>query len=141
MGQAWPVAGLGRSHSVNALLQEGLLRTQQAEQPFQAILFEFQELDQAFRISYAVGFPSDHVERVRDVLVFRVGDERGFVGLVAETRRALYLPECTSEPRWITKGPTQSAYFVPVVVGDDVPFVLSVASPLRDGIDSQTRAI
>jgi DNA-binding CsgD family transcriptional regulator len=119
-----------------------LAQTLGDERSLQLALFAFNSETGTYSISTAVGFPASALEKGRRVLVFRVGDDRGIVGLVAEHREPRYVRDCLAEPRWIGRdGTVRSSYLVPLVLGDSVPRVLCVASPHVDGLSVELRAL
>lgn len=81
--------------------------------------FAYDEARQEFRLQEAVGFPEHLVDTFRRELVLRLGEERGLVGLVGQTRRPLIIADTQADQRWITLDRTiRSALFVPVVYKD-----------------------
>ena len=67
---------------------------------------------------------------------FRLGEERGLVGRVAETREPLYIPDVFAEPRWIYSGletTIRSCYLIPVYYRSKLFGVISLFSSQPDG--------
>jgi putative nucleotidyltransferase with HDIG domain len=78
--------------------------------------FTFDEERQELRLLEAVGFSDEVLARFRQDLVFRLGEERGLVGLVGQTQEPLIVVDTMSDPRWITLDKTiRSALLAPVV--------------------------
>ena len=78
--------------------------------------FAFDAENQEFRLLAAVGFSDQMTEMFRQELVLRLGEERGLVGLVGQTRQPLIVPDTQNDPRWITlDGTIRAALFVPVI--------------------------
>ena len=66
-------------------------------------------------------------------LSFAIGQEKGLVGWVAHTRRSLYLPDCSTDERWIPLRPEiRSAYFVPATWHGRLLGVVTFLSEHRD---------
>jgi len=77
--------------------------------------FAFDEEEQTFHLSESVGFPDEILTQFQQELVFRLGEERGLVGLVGQTQEPLILTDTKRDPRWIPVDETiRSALFVPV---------------------------
>ncbi len=77
--------------------------------------FAFDEKEQTFHLSESVGFSDEILPRLQRELVFRLGEERGLVGLVGQTQEPLILTDAKRDPRWIPADETiRSALFVPV---------------------------
>jgi len=90
--------------------------------------YHYDEATQTLSLTDAVNFPSAVLEQATQ-LTFRLGKERGLVGLVAATREALYLPDCSADPRWIHPDPSvRSAYCVPVSFGEKLFGVFTLLS-------------
>ncbi len=78
--------------------------------------FAYDEERQEFHLQEAVGFPAELVDTFRQKLVLGLGEERGLVGLVGQTRQPLVVADTRADPRWITlNGTIRSALFVPVI--------------------------
>ncbi len=72
-------------------------------------------------------------------LSFPIGEEKGLVGWVAHTRTPVYLPDCMSDPRWLSFVPDiRSVYIVPVVWQDTLFGVVTFFSK-RSHAFSKTR--
>ncbi|MFZ5918268.1 MAG: PAS domain S-box protein [Chloroflexota bacterium] len=86
-----------------------------------ASYFDYDPEPQKFRLTEAVGFPAEMVAAFRRELVFCLGEERGLVGLVGQTREPLIVADTREEPRWVPlDGTTRAALFVPVMHKDDL---------------------
>ncbi|RLE10962.1 hypothetical protein DRJ04_08890 [Candidatus Aerophobetes bacterium] len=81
-------------------------------------MFRYKEKTRTLILEDAIGFSPEVVNQARQSLIFRLGEKRGLVGLVALTHKSLYLPDCQTDPRWVQVEPTIcSAYLVPLVFG------------------------
>ncbi len=77
--------------------------------------FAFDEKEQTFHLAESVGFSDEILPQLQRELVFRLGEERGLVGLVGQTQEPLILTDTRRDPRWIPVDKTiRSALFVPV---------------------------
>lgn len=78
----------------------------------------------------------------RASMVFRRGEERGLVGLVAAARRSLYVSDVSKERSWVSTWPeVRSAYMIPVDFGGRIHGVLRLLSTEVDGISRFQRTI
>ncbi|MCB9419379.1 MAG: response regulator [Ardenticatenaceae bacterium] len=94
-----------------------------------ANFFIFDAEDQQFSLIAATGYTNERFEELQRLLVFRLGEERGLVGLVGQTRQSLVQSETHSDPRWITIDPTlHSALYVPVIYEDRLWGVIGLFS-------------
>ena len=99
-------------------------------------------------------FKLDHAERLfravetrglRDASVFsettyRMGEERGLVGLVAACNRPLYVPNVRTDARWVAFDDSlESAYLTPLASEAQVLGVLLVSK--RSALDATHRAL
>ncbi len=80
----------------------------------QTAFFRLDEAAQTLVLDATRGLSKDALKRHE----FHVGEEEGLVGLVALTRRSLYLPDGHDDSRWLAAFPAaRSAYLVPVQSG------------------------
>ncbi len=80
-----------------------------------ANLFIYDEATKTFQLAGTAGFSEKVDETFQRELVFRLGEERGLVGLVGQTRQALIVEDTARDSRWIAVDETlRSALFVPV---------------------------
>ena len=139
-------AGLASDNVTLRLLQKAL----RAEPGFAGAIYTHDRAGLHYTISSSFGIEPELVDRVRDDLVFTVGDPRGLVGHVANTREAEYLPDFEEKASWFNaKGVIHvgSVYIVPVVSGPGLPAIITVISQsrgafppdLRSAIDSLAR--
>jgi signal transduction histidine kinase/ActR/RegA family two-component response regulator len=91
--------------------------------------FHYDEASYEFRLLAAVDANELSENAFVDLqrhLLFRLGEERGLVGLVGKNRQALILPDPLEDSRWIPLDKTiRSALFIPVLYEDQL---LGVAS-------------
>ena len=86
----------------------------------------------------AIDYSDEMFENLRRQLVFRVGEERGLVGLVGQTRQPLILDKTHEDPRWIPIDVSlQSALFVPVVHEDRLLGVIGVFSKVPHAFNQE----
>ncbi|HAZ27616.1 TPA: hypothetical protein DCY67_03215 [Candidatus Acetothermia bacterium] len=98
--------------------------------------FIYDAAHKEFRLLAADGLPQEIVETGKRDLVFRLGEERGLVGLVGASQEPMIVPDTRADPRWVHSDPrTRSALLAPVVQGDLLFGVLSFASPQLDAFD------
>lgn len=71
---------------------------------------------------------------------FKLGEERGFVGRVAKTAEAVYVPDTRVEEQWIDGVGVLSAFFVPLA-SEGPCDVLVLLSHELDGFDEGERAL
>ena len=73
---------------------------------------------------------------------FRVGEERGLVGWVAQTRKPYYLPDIERDPRWV-KGtlPMRSALWIPLAHEEILQGVIMVASLVAEAFSAQDQIL
>jgi PAS domain S-box-containing protein/putative nucleotidyltransferase with HDIG domain len=102
-----------------------------------AEFFRFEPVRSELRFELGVGYPEGTQAAVGN-LVFPLGAERGVVGLVAQERTPLYLPDVTADSRWIAVDPgIRSLLSVPVEHKDQLLGVLSVLSDHADAFSPQ----
>ena len=100
--------------------------------------FAYDEEQEAFHLQEAVGFPDELVEVFRRELVLSLGEERGLVGLVGQTRKPLIVADTQADPRWIAlNGAIRSALFVPVVYKDQLLGVANFLSTEVGAFDEE----
>jgi nitric oxide dioxygenase len=107
-------------------------------------LFRHDPERDAYVLHASSGVPAAVVEKVRSKLVFRRGEARGLVGLVAASGKTLYVPDCSADPRWVGRGRTLrigSAFFLPIATGEDSGGVLCLLSANRDAFSQTTREV
>jgi DNA-binding CsgD family transcriptional regulator len=103
--------------------------------------FRYQSPQRAF---VAVGFSqlADSFTERLPSLTFRLGEERGLVGLVGARSVPIYVPNVHSDPRWAFDEPSvRSAYFTPIVAGDSVLGVLVLFATQPDGFSEEHRTL
>jgi len=89
--------------------------------------FEFDEDKKEFHLQMAVGFSEKDLVKHRRELIFHLGEARGLVGLVGQTREPLIIDDTLSDPRWIKADSSiNSALFLPMVCEERLIGVLSI---------------
>jgi response regulator RpfG family c-di-GMP phosphodiesterase len=82
----------------------------------QANYFQFDESGKRLSILASAGFSDASVSDFKEQLIFRLGEKRGLVGLVAETGKTLNVRDTFKEPDWINVDSiTRSALITPVI--------------------------
>ncbi|MHC1772776.1 MAG: HD domain-containing phosphohydrolase [Flexilinea sp.] len=82
----------------------------------QANYFYYNEKQGQLTLSISYGLFNENTTKAKDTLVFKLGERRGLVGLVAQTGMIRTVMDTTKEPDWITLDPTiRSAFFIPVL--------------------------
>ena len=80
-----------------------------------ADFFRYDALQNELRLDVTYRYPDESVPPALRNLRFPLGQEKGLVGWVGHERQALYLPDVTLDPRWISFDPVvRSALWVPV---------------------------
>jgi two-component system cell cycle sensor histidine kinase/response regulator CckA len=98
-----------------------------------AIYFEYDPQRQEFRLAEVVGLAEGLAATPQQDLVFRLGEERGLVGLVGQTRRPLIVADTREDARWVPMDSAlRSALFVPVIHDDELLGVTGVVSAESD---------
>lgn len=109
------------------------------EQECAWVIFKYDEDQRSFQLNEqngveALSFASQ--------LTFRLGEERGLVGLVAARGRPLMVPEVRTDPRWIPFDTSlQSAYLTPLEHDGQVLGVLLLCTRNGGVLDNMHRAL
>ena len=102
--------------------------------------FHYEQKKQKLYLLDAVGFSKETMTTFREQLVFDVGQSQGLVGIVADTREIIYIPDTTQHADWITLDEDiNSALFVPVQYQDTLFGVLALFSKDKDAFDEIDR--
>lgn len=81
----------------------------------QANFFKYDAGTKILSISSASGFSKETETTFRNRLIFKLGEENGFVGLVAQSGKILNIGDVRSDPRWIVMDDTiNSVLLIPV---------------------------
>jgi len=81
----------------------------------QANYFSFDERSNKLFLQTAVGFSDETLTTYKELLIFKLGEAQGVVGLVAQNGQTLIIPDTEKDPNWIMLDRRiQSALFVPV---------------------------
>lgn len=100
--------------------------------------FEFNDSDETFYLKVIVGSPERNLEKYQDKLTFKLGEERGLVGLVGQNHEPLILDDTNSDPRWIKADKSiQSALFLPMVSEGNLIGVLSFLDTMVNKFDEK----
>ena len=107
-----------------------------------AAYFSYDEDSKMVRLTAHHGFKGEREGTVSARFAFPLGEEKGVVGLVAYTRKPLYLPDAQKDSRWVPLGPPiHSAYFLPLFNEDHLFGVCGVFSQELDGLSREQRAL
>jgi PAS domain S-box-containing protein/putative nucleotidyltransferase with HDIG domain len=91
----------------------------------QGLYFVYDENNKEFRLQVVVGTKEKNLVYHKRKLIFHLGEERGFVGLVGQTQKPLTINDTLRDSRWInTDKSIRSAMFLSVGVGDQLEGVL-----------------
>jgi len=100
---------------------------------YQANYFEFHDQEKLLLLAGSFGLSAETETTYRDRLAFKLGEDKGVVGKVAETRKVVVLPDTTADPRWIRLDETiLSALFVPVQFETHLIGVMGLFSKEKD---------
>ncbi|NMB55082.1 MAG: response regulator [Leptolinea sp.] len=81
----------------------------------QANYFAFDQTTQMLSLAASAGFSTETETTYKDQLVFKLGEEKGLVGLVADTGKLLNIGDVKADNRWVLMDATiNSALFIPV---------------------------
>ena len=106
----------------------------------QSALFVLDSRTRTFRLVASRGFGATVAERVAAKFVFRMGEERGVVGLVGARMQPFYIPNVLSERRWVNfDARIRSAYFIPVVQAGILHGVLGLYALRVDAFSAEHR--
>ncbi|MBN2550487.1 MAG: GAF domain-containing protein [Anaerolineales bacterium] len=83
-----------------------------------------------FEFGIGRGIDQEAIQRLH----VKIGEERGLIGWIAQNRIPFYLPDVTTDPRWIITDPEiRSAIWVPIEHENRLLGLLSVVSTRVDG--------
>jgi PAS domain S-box-containing protein len=81
-----------------------------------AFYFEYSEGKKKINLKAAIGFGKTDLEKLQLEWVFDLGEKRGLVGMVGQTREPLTINDGFTDLLWLTEVPTiKSALFLPAV--------------------------
>lgn len=102
----------------------------------QANFFQYDEDHKLFTLLESS--EQEHPAEIKEILTFRLGEERGLIGVVGESRQALIIPDTKDEPRWVPTDETlRSALFVPVFRENRLLGVVSIVSAQTDAFSEE----
>lgn len=103
------------------------------------VVFHFDNETRQFRCSEHSGLERPELA---GELSFRMGDERGVVGLVAARAAALHLPDVEADPRWVAlDSGVRAAYFTPITCEAQVLAVFVLLGRAPGSLDATHRAL
>jgi putative nucleotidyltransferase with HDIG domain len=98
-----------------------------------ANFFQYEPSLKKLVISKSVGFSQEMDEKIKDQLVFNLGEKKGLVGLVAKTGQPVIIADTSIDPRWIPLDLSiKSALFVPVQFENVLQGVMGLFSKEMD---------
>ena len=104
----------------------------------QAIFFEYDEGKHNLRVLDAIGISDEKKVELKEKWIFDLGEERGLVGLVAQTLQPLIVSDTSLEPRWVVlDGTNRSALFVPVQFETRLWGVAAITSNETDNFNEE----
>ena len=131
-------AGMIRISPLDELVGDSMRTFVEALGYANASYFGFDEEKQELRFQQAVGFSEEIVAAFRRELVFKLGEERGLVGLVGHTRELLVIDDTRDDPRWITVDKNiLSGLFLPIVYESSLVGVVNFLSTKVSAFDEQ----
>jgi putative nucleotidyltransferase with HDIG domain len=99
----------------------------------QANYFQYYPSDRLLKLTASFGFSHETQTKYRSQLEFKIGEEKGLVGKVAETLQVINIADTTVDPRWIVLDETiQAALFIPVVFEKRMSGVMGLFSREKD---------
>lgn len=105
------------------------------------VYFGYDESTRSLSLVSATGVTGDVKAALADHR-FLLGEERGIAGLVAGTRKSLYLPDVYADPRWVATDPNaRSCYFVPLYYREKLFGVFALVSDRVDGFTREQRTL
>ncbi len=129
-------AEISSFQSVDEMVPRALRAVVEAMAFVNGIYYAYDEAEQVFHVQEAIGFPPEAPDDLRERLIFRLGEERGLVGLVGQMRGPLIVADTQQDPRWVIIDETvRSALFVPVVHRERLLGVMSFLSAAGGGFD------
>jgi len=127
-----------RQHAPREMIQM-VLRTIVETAGYQkANYFEYDLMENRLRLTSSSGFAQEPEIINGGQLEFKLGEELGLVGTVAQTLQVINIPDTKSDPRWIVLDESiNSALFVPVVYEKHLIGVMALYSHEKDafGLD------
>lgn len=131
-------AGLTLLRPLDELVSYALSTAVEVMDYTNASYFAFDAKKKKFHLLQAVGFSGEVLETFQYKLIFTLGEERGLVGLVGQTREPLIIADTTRDPRWVKLDETtQSALLVPVVHEDCLLGVMNFLNTETDAFSDE----
>ena len=95
------------------------------------------------KLAAIVGFPEEDFPMAKEKLVFPLGQEKGIVGLVGYTRKALYVPDRSVDPRFANAlDPTlRTVYCLPLYHGECLFGVYTLLAREVDAFTDEQRVL
>jgi GAF domain-containing protein len=119
---------LNRALEIQPIVEHLLNITTRTLHADHADFFRYDSATRTLRYESGSGYSNDVLARLREH-IFSAGEARGLVGLVAQERTPIYLPDVLADSRYIIIDPTiRSALWVPVEHEEKLYGVLVVAS-------------
>ncbi|MBI9048980.1 MAG: response regulator [Anaerolineaceae bacterium] len=104
----------------------------------EANYFFYDHRDQKLKLLDAVGFSTETMTTYREDLIFNLGESKGIVGLVAEKKECLNIPDVEQEENWITLDTSvNSALFAPVYFNENLFGVISLFSQHKNAFNEE----
>jgi PAS domain S-box-containing protein len=136
-------AGLKLNSVIEARAQKEILFKQAMEslRASWATYFEYDPSSNLLTMDLAFGVTDDEAARLRELIV-PLGSERGLVGLVAQTRKSIYLPDVRADERYVPiVAGVRSGLWVPVERNQELLGVIDVSSPEVDAFTEADRQL
>ncbi|MDR3573009.1 MAG: GAF domain-containing protein [Anaerolineaceae bacterium] len=104
----------------------------------QASYFWFDDNLNTLYLLASVGFPEDTVRIFNEKFIFNLGENQGFVGLVATKGQTINIADTSNEPDWIPLDQTiKSALFTPVYFEKNLLGVIALFSKEKDSFNEE----
>ncbi len=135
-------AGLTLNHALNVqdqltALSQIALQALRAEN---SVFFRYDAVHNEIYYEVGVGRNAD-ADALRHLRV-RVGDERGLIGWIAQQRKPFYLPDVSTDERWITINPEfRSALWAPVEHDERLLGLISIVSTRLDAFTTDDQRL
>lgn len=138
---AFSLQSVGYEHTVAERLVEVACEIAGAKQ---GCYYGYDETTGHLKLVHTVGLAGDLISRSGEVSMFVKGEERGLVGLVAQTKKPVYVPDVQADPRWIAVDIVRhirSCYLLPFYHGEKLFGVFILLSEHVDGFSREKRVL
>jgi response regulator RpfG family c-di-GMP phosphodiesterase len=100
--------------------------------------FAYNEKQKNLTLLSSQGFSEEINKDLQEKMVIKVGEPKGIIGLVAQSRQTLYIPDTSKEPNWIPFDPSiKSAMYSIVSYNQSLIGVMGVYSQHSDAFGEE----